>query len=133
MFKRYHSRRQCSSSPASSQPCSCFLCLMLQSLVACPIPHPAGSAACRHAPNPIFPHPVFCGPGCLSPTSTLDCKHLEQRGSASQLCILGTHQHGEVHLVGIRQTLAASGCTYGSHFLGMSVCSDYLPAKCTLG
>lgn len=29
--------------------------------------------------------------------------------------------------------LAAWGCTYGSHFLGMSVCSDYLPAKCTLG
>lgn len=65
MLKRHHSRRQCSSSPACSQPCCCFLCLMLQSLVACPISHPAGSAASRHAPNPIFPHSVFCGPVCL--------------------------------------------------------------------
>ena len=28
---------------------------------------------------------------------------------------------------------AARSCTYGLHFPGMSVCSDYLPAKCTLG
>lgn len=29
--------------------------------------------------------------------------------------------------------LAAWRCTYGLHFPGTSVCSDYLPAKCTLG
>ena len=38
MLKRHHSWRQCSSSPASSQPCFCFLRLMLQSLAAVPFP-----------------------------------------------------------------------------------------------
>lgn len=72
---------------------------MLQSLVAGPIPHPAGSAASRHAPNPIFPHPVFCRPICL-PTCMLS------QGAVPPSNVALAPSHSQVHLVDIQQMLA---------------------------
>lgn len=77
MLKRHHSWRQCSSSPASSQPCFCFLRLMLQSLAA--VPFPTLWLSCLSAcPQPQL-SPV-CSVVLLSPP--LDWKHLEPSGCA---------------------------------------------------